>query len=354
MTLRLAMVGFGWAARSIWLPRLRRQPDLAVTTVVDPDAAARAAAEDDGVGTVLDRPDALSAVDVDLAVVAVPNHAHCAVAAALLRRGIAVFLEKPVCLTETEAEELASAEKEGGAVLIAGSAARHRPDVRALGGLAADIGPIRHVRLDWVRASGVPGTGWFTRQDLSGGGVLVDLGWHLLDVLLAVLGPVEFDDVVGTTGTDFVGRSSAQAAWKDAAATGAVADVEDTVRGFLVAADGTSVALHASWASHATRDTTTVELHGNAGTARLTCTFGFSPNRVAEPVLTLTRDGASEAVPFAAEPVGAEYDRQVAALTALLADPASRGRAVDDARWTVRLIERLYASARGRTSCAVA
>ncbi|MEU9448689.1 Gfo/Idh/MocA family oxidoreductase [Streptomyces sp. NPDC048277] len=352
--LRLAMVGFGWAARSIWLPRLRQQPDLAVTAVVDPDPAARAAAENDGVATVLDRHDDLSATDVDLAIVAVPNHAHCTVAATLLRRGIPVFLEKPVCLTGTEAEELASAEKEGGAVLIAGSAARYRVDVLALGRVAADIGPIRHVRLDWVRASGVPGTGWFTRQELSGGGALVDLGWHLLDVLLAVLGPVAFDDVVGTIGRDFVDRRSAQAAWKDGATTGATADVEDTVRGFLVTADGMSVALHASWASHATHDLTVIELHGHAGTATLTCTFGFSPNRVGDPVLTLTRDGATSTVPLAAEPVGAEYDRQVAALTPLLADPASRGRAMDDARWTVRVIERVYASAQGRAACAVA
>jgi oxidoreductase len=354
VTLRSVVVGFGWAARTIWLPRLRQQPEMNVTAVVDPDPTARAVAGQDGDVAVLDSHDDLSAEDTDLAIVAVPNHAHCAVAAALLRRGIPVFLEKPVCLTEVEAEELTSAEKEGGAVLIAGSAARHRADVLALGRLAAEVGEIRHVRLDWVRASGVPGTGWFTQQHLAGGGALLDLGWHLLDVLLSVLGPVAFDDVVGTVGRDFVHRRYAQAAWKDGATTGATADVEDTVRGFLVTTGGTSVALHASWASHATHDATTIELQGDAGTAALTCTFGFSPNRVGNPVLTLTRDGATSATPFADEPIGTEYDRQVATLPALLADPASRGRAVDDARWTVRVIERIYASALGRLSCAVA
>lgn len=352
MTTRLALVGFGWAARTIWLPRLRRQPGLTVTAVADPDPVARADAARDGFATVVAGYDELAADEVDLAVVAVPNHAHCDVAASLLRRGIPVFLEKPVCLTEAEAEELASAEKEGGAPLIAGSAARLRADVGALGGLAAELGRIRHVRLAWVRASGVPG-GWFTRAELAGGGVLVDLGWHLLDVLLSVLGPVAFTDVVGTVGQDFVHRRSAQAAWKAGGSVPARADVEDTVRGFLVTAEGTSVALHASWASHAGRDTTTIELHGDAGVAALTCTFGFSPRR-AEPALTLSRDGVSTAVPLPAEPIGAEYDRQVAALPSLLADPANRGRASSDARWTVRVIERLYESALRRTTCPAA
>ncbi|AGL16401.1 Gfo/Idh/MocA family protein [Actinoplanes sp. N902-109] len=354
MTLRLALVGFGWAARSIWLPRLQSRPELTVTTVVDPDPAVRALAGAAGIATVLTGLDELSTHDTDLAIVAVPNHAHATVAATLLRRGIPVFLEKPVCLTEAEAEELASAEKEGGAALIAGSAARHRADVLALGALAAEAGTIRHVRLDWVRASGVPGTGWFTRRQLAGGGALLDLGWHLLDVLLALTGPLTFDDVVGTIGHDFVHRRSAQAAWKDDGAPGTPGDVEDTVRGFLATADGLSVALHTSWGSHATCDTTTIELYGDAGTAALTCTFGFSPNRVERPALTFTRDGVTSAVPFPAEPVGAEYDRQVAALAGLLADPDRRGRAVADARWTVRVIERVYASARRGASCEAA
>ena len=54
--LRVALVGLGWAARSIWLPRLREHADLVVAAVVDPDAAARAASEGDGVATVLASP----------------------------------------------------------------------------------------------------------------------------------------------------------------------------------------------------------------------------------------------------------------------------------------------------------
>ena len=361
MTVRVAVVGLGWAARTIWLPRLDRAPGWTVTALVDPDPAARAAAAADRPGArVLPGPDGLAPDEADLVVVAAPNHAHSAVACGLLRRGLPVFLEKPVCLTAAEADDLAAAEHAGRSTLIAGSAARHRADIRALRHVLPSLGPVRHVSVAWERARGVPGTGWFTRRDLSGGGALVDLGWHLLDTALPLLGPDEVEQVVGAVGSDFVRRAGAQAAWKEggpAAGTGAgeaqgdVEDamkdtVEDTVRAFLVTRDGASVSLHAAWASHAALDTTVVEVHGGRGVATLRCTFGFSPNRDGRSRLTVSRDGDATEVPLPDEPIGAEYDRQIAALPALLSDPAERGRAVAEARRTIDVVERIYASAR--------
>ncbi|MEU4924651.1 Gfo/Idh/MocA family oxidoreductase [Streptomyces parvus] len=348
MSLRVAVVGLGWAARTIWLPRLAAHPDMTVTAVVDPSPAAREAFADSTGVRVLSDPLELSPDLVDLAIVAVPNHAHSSVAAALLRRGIPVFLEKPVCLSHEEADELARAEQEGGAVLIAGSAARCRTDIRALRQLAEAVGEVRHLRLAWVRANGVPGTDWFTRRSEAGGGVLLDLGWHLLDTALFLLGPLSFDQVVATTTYDFVNRRASQAAWREEdpkPAGGDAADVEDTARAFLVTESGVSVSLLTSWASHATHDRTTVEVHGSAGTAVLGCTFGFSPNRLGGSSLTFTQDGKITPVSVDEEPVGAEYDRQIDALAGLPADQAQRGEAVAAARRTIDVITRIYESA---------
>ena len=353
MNIRIAVVGLGWAARTIWLPRLNRHSDLVVTAVVDPNPAARAAADLGATVRVFQQPEEITSDVADLAIVAVPNNAHCAVASGLLRRAVSVFLEKPVCLSSVEAEELASAEKEGGAVLIAGSAARYRADVAALRQLVTSVGRIRHVQLAWVRARGVPGSGWFTRRSLAGGGALVDLGWHLLDVVLPMLGPVVFDEVIGTIGHDFVNQSTSQASWKidNSNTSGApYGDVEDTARGFLVTDTGVSISLHASWASHTTHDTTTIEMHGSDGIATLRCTFGFSPNRAGGSRLTLSRDGQVIEVPLADEPIGTEYDRQVDALVEMLADPTSVGQTVDEARRIVDAIERIYMSALSRTA----
>ncbi|GAA4812344.1 Gfo/Idh/MocA family oxidoreductase [Streptomyces ziwulingensis] len=343
--MRVAVVGLGWAGRTIWLPRLARHPAYRVTAVVEPGPVAEDAVPE-GADLLTDagslRPEA-----VDLAVVAVPNHLHAPVAEQLLARGIPVFLEKPVCLDVDEADRLAAAERTGGAVLLAGSAAAHRQDVRALAETAAALGPLRHVGLSWVRAGGVPdGGGWFTDRRRAGGGALVDLGWHLLDAATAVIGgdPV-FRDVLGTVSADFVNDRGRTAGWRGGDRPAGTGDVEDTARGFLVTETGVSVALRAGWASHEPVDTTRITVEGAAGTATLTCTFGFSPNRL--PVcLTRTRDGVTTEVPLPGEPIGAEYERQLDLLPAQLADPAARGVAAARSRRTVSVVERLYASAR--------
>ncbi|WP_069867631.1 Gfo/Idh/MocA family protein [Streptomyces malaysiensis] len=356
--IRTAVVGLGWAARSIWLPRLRHNPAFTVTAAVDPDERCRAAvAEAEG----MDRLPVLAAVhdldpaEVDLAVVAVPNHLHCAVAAELLAKGIPVFLEKPVCLTSEEAEQLAEAERSGGAMLLAGSAARYRADVRGLYRIAARLGHIRHVELAWVRSRGVPDRGgWFTQRSLAGGGALVDLGWHLFDIAVPLLGTAAFRHAIGTVSSDFIVQRSSRAAWRGddgdgpalLGANGGATDVEDTARGFLITDDGRSVVLHASWASHEELDTTRVTIDGSAGSATLRCTFGFSPNRLEKSTLTRTVDGTTRPVAVPTEPVGTEYDRQLDMLPAQLRDPAGRGRVIDEVRRTIGAIERVYASAR--------
>jgi oxidoreductase len=338
---RVALVGLGWAGRSIWLPRLQADDGYDVVAVVDPAPGLTL----EGVPVVA-HPGDLDPAGVDLAVVAVPNHLHAPVAAALLRRGISVFVEKPVCLSSGEAATLAAAEAAGGAVLLAGSASRYRADVRALYELAATLGPVRHVDVAWVRARGVPGRdGWFTRRELSGGGALLDLGWHLLDAAAPLLGPAPIAEAVGSMSGDFVNRQASRAAWRaEDASAGSAGDVEDTARGFLLTGAGTSLSLRASWASHEALDRTVIRVEAAGGTATLECTFGFSPNRAEGSHLSRTVDGVTD-TRAVGEPIGAEYDRQLAELPDVLADPAARGAAIAEARRTIDVIERLYRTA---------
>ncbi|MFF5173688.1 Gfo/Idh/MocA family protein [Micromonospora sp. NPDC000089] len=345
MSVRVAVVGLGWAGRELWLPLMREHADFEVVAVVDADPASRAAFRKVTGIAVHPAVDALTAREVDLAVVAVPNHLHVEVAGALLATGISVFIEKPVCLTSAEADILAMAERSGGK-LLAGGAARYRGDVEALRRVLPDLGDIRHVDLGWVRARGVPQAGgWFTQRDKAGGGALFDLGWHLLDTLAFLLGPANFTQVIGVTSGDFVNAGAWRAAWRQDQPGADAADVEDTARGFLVRDDGVSVSLRASWASHEARDLSSIHVEGSAGAADLRCTFGFSPNRQPEPVLTVTREGTTTRLAVPTERIGVEYTRQLDGLAAMLADPATRGRAIAEARPIVRMIENFYASA---------
>ena len=348
MTVRTFLVGLGWSGQEIWLPRLLAHDGYDVVAAADPDPARRAAFTAATGRPAFADTRAFDTGQADLAVVAVPNHAHAPVARDLLLRGLATFVEKPVCLSAGEAELLADAERRGGATLLAGSAFRHRADVTELARLVPALGRIRNVDLSWIRARGVPqAKGWFTNRSQAGGGVLFDLGWHLLDVLDAVVGPLTFHQIAAVTTDDHVNEAGWTAAWRrESPVTGVTADVEDTVRAFLVAEGGLSLGLRASWASHsATRDVTTIRVEGTAGTATLCCTFGFSPHRVPRSGITHVRAGEVSEILVPAEPVGAEYDRQLSMLGTLSSAPSSRGRAIEGAHRIVTVIEAIYAAA---------
>jgi oxidoreductase len=359
---RVALIGLGWAVRELWAPRLAEHPGYTVVAADDPDPTARAWATDRfPTARILAGPDDLDPHEVDLAVVATPNHLHAATAIAVLERGIATFVEKPVCVTSAEAAALAAAERAGGAPLLAGSAAWYRADVAALRALLSELGPLRSVELSWIRANGIPAPGgWFTQRHRSGGGALVDLGWHVLTVGLRLLRWPRVTHVTGAVSADFLSRAGSAATWRgddaadppatavagaaEAGATGGAKDVEDTARGMLVLDGGTLVSVGAAWASHQERDVTRLVLEGAAGRAELTCTFGLSPNGVPSE-LVVRRDGRAEVVPVAREERGAEYRRQLDLLPALLADPAQAGVASAEAARTVNIVERLYAAA---------
>ncbi|HEX4791554.1 MAG TPA: Gfo/Idh/MocA family oxidoreductase [Actinospica sp.] len=326
--MRAAVLGAGWVSREVWIPLLSAHPRFEVAAVVDEDPAAlRSAAQNvPACEFVRDYRD-VDPRGLDVAIVALPNHMHLPAAQRLLEHGVPVFVEKPVCRTLWEAQCLALAgtprDRTSPVLVHAWSAARHRADVRALAAVLPGLGRIRTVRLSWIRAGGVPTSkGWFTDRRLAGGGALLDLGWHLLDVGLNLLGWPPPARAAGTLYTDWIGGAEAASDWRGHGAeadTGpgpqreAEADtaVEDTARGFLVTRDGVGVWLETSWASHQPEDVTTIVVEGTEGQATLRCTFGFSPHRVPASSLTVLRRGRAERIPIPADPVGAEYRRQV-------------------------------------------
>ncbi|TKA02934.1 Gfo/Idh/MocA family protein [Actinacidiphila oryziradicis] len=354
MTIRTALIGFGWSGQQIWLPRLLAAPEYEVVTALDPDPGNRARFT-----AVTGRPatvglENLDTEGVDLAIVALPNHLHARIGCELLDRGVATFIEKPVCISTAEADALAAAEQRGGTPLLAGSAARHRGDIEQLRALLPELGAIRGVDLSWLRAGGIPRAGgWFTNRALAGGGVLVDLGWHLLDVLGDLVGPVTFRQVTAITSSDNLRDPAMRANWRaDAAGEESVADVEDTARAFLATDDGIGVGLSASWATtEVTHDLTSIRVAGSEGTATLRCTFGFSPNREQEPGITVVRDRRVRRIPVPAETLGIEYDRLLGEIGGSLTGAPVLGAAIGKARAIVGTIEAIYASA-GETTAA--
>jgi predicted dehydrogenase len=119
---RVAVIGTGWWSTQAHLPALEAHPAAEIVALADPDAEALArAAERFGVGqTFEDAASLLAAVELDAAVVAVPNALHAPVARACLERGLHVLLEKPMTVDPADADDLADLADRRGLGLIMG------------------------------------------------------------------------------------------------------------------------------------------------------------------------------------------------------------------------------------------
>ncbi|MBO4548882.1 MAG: Gfo/Idh/MocA family oxidoreductase, partial [Abditibacteriota bacterium] len=109
-------------------------------------------------------------------------HAPCAIMA--LNAGKHVLCEKPMALNAKQAEEMKAAAEKNGKVLMIGFMRRFGTNMRVLKDFvdAGDFGDIYYAKARYIRRNGAPG-GWFGDKSRSGGGPLIDLGVHIIDMV---------------------------------------------------------------------------------------------------------------------------------------------------------------------------
>jgi predicted dehydrogenase len=229
--------------------------------------------------------------DLDIVSIGVPNHLHHPIAVAALSSGKHVFCEKPLAPTGDLAQELVDAAMRNDRVLEIAFNHRRRADVRYLRHYLDehDIGRVYHARASWRRRAGIPGIGsWFTNRAMAGGGPMIDLGPHVLDIALHLLGEPRVTRVSAVTYGE-LGRQG-RGGRTGSSTTGGTQtfEVEDFASALLRLDTGGSIHLEASWASYSADDEDiNVELLGSAGGARL-----FVRNYATDDTLRLYSDVA--------------------------------------------------------------
>lgn len=215
--------------------------------------------------------------EVDAVYIAVPNKFHAPLAIQALEAGKHVILDKPFAMNLAEAREVAAVAKRTGKVLTLGMNMRFEPIPQRIKTLVerGDLGEIYHAKAYWFRRAGIPKLGtWFGNKEIAGGGCLYDIGVHLLDVCLHLLGRFDPVSVSGATYTKFGNRGLGEGGWGKSDTSDAVFDVEDFATGLIRFADGLTVSLDVSWACHAGEDNRAdVQLYGTeAGAMGMTGT----------------------------------------------------------------------------------
>ncbi|HKF82079.1 MAG TPA: Gfo/Idh/MocA family oxidoreductase [Solirubrobacterales bacterium] len=186
---RLGFLGVGWIGRHR-MEALARDGLARVTAVADPRAEALEAA-----GEVAPRADRAASLeellehDLDGIVIATPSGLHAEQAVAALERGLAVFCQKPLGRDREETGRVLRAAREADRLLAVDLSYRHVEALRAARAVVAagEIGRLHSLDLVFHNAYG-PDKPWFTQAELSGGGCLIDLGTHLVDLALWLTG----------------------------------------------------------------------------------------------------------------------------------------------------------------------
>ncbi|HEX8720249.1 MAG TPA: Gfo/Idh/MocA family oxidoreductase [Pyrinomonadaceae bacterium] len=349
--LRVGIVGAGRIVERVHLPTVGGRPDTSAVGIYDPEAArARELAGRFGVEHVCGELDELLRLDLDAVIVASPNATHAQTCVAALRSGAHVLCEKPLATSAAEAEAMVRAAEESGRELMAAFANRFRPEVAALRTAMREmgLGGVEGVRCGWLRRNGVPGAGtWFTRRALSGGGVLIDLGSHLLDLAVWLSGRPRL--LRAACVLDRTAAPGAQAAWYTAAGAPDAPDldVDVTASGFAVFEGPLNLFVEVSWASNVPFDQTYFQLSGRGWMARLDTLFGFSPNgQRPENPLRLWVGG--EPVPTEAAAAGDVFQPfrdQWDFFVESLRGGRSLRAGLHDALATARVVEAMYESA---------
>lgn len=189
--LRWGVIGYGWVARDYAVPGMLAAGGR-LAAVADPSAKARAHAARLGANGHADAASLLRDPEVQAVYVATPNHLHRAAVEACAAAGMPVLCEKPMAATLAEAEAMAAAVRAAGVPYGTAFDQRHHPAHAAMRDAVARgaIGTVTAVRITyacWVGADW-SGDNWRADPARAGGGALMDLAPHGLDLVDAILG----------------------------------------------------------------------------------------------------------------------------------------------------------------------
>jgi predicted dehydrogenase len=219
--------------------------------------------------------DLLELEGLDAVSVAVPTFLHAPIALAAFARGLHVLSEKPIARTASEADAMVQAARAADRVLDVAFNHRQRGDIQKLKSVidAGRLGRPYYAKAWWLRRTGIPTLGsWFTRAELAGGGPLVDIGVHVLDYSLFLLGHPNVRAVSAST-YDLLasaGFGSNPTSGKTGATGAKTFDVEDLASVFMRLDDGGTLLVEASWAAHRSDgDEFGITLYGTEGGAEL-------------------------------------------------------------------------------------
>lgn len=288
--IQIGILGLGNIAIKIYLPKLQQIENISVLAICDtiPEKAQKLAQENQIPYYFNNPQDLFRLPELDAVIICTPNYTHFSLVTQALIANKHVICEKPLTVNSQEAQKILELARKQNKTVLVSLTNRFRPEVVKLRSLIEEetLGDIYSFKIGWLRRRGIPGVGsWFTSKHQAGGGVLVDLGSHLLDLVLWLLPSIASQSVTvfSSLHSHFISQADASASWygKPTGDCSSSTDVEDTAIVKLVTQSGMSISLEAAWATNEiSQDITYITAIGTKGKAQVNTLFGFSDRGV--------------------------------------------------------------------------
>ncbi|HTR96700.1 MAG TPA: Gfo/Idh/MocA family oxidoreductase [Candidatus Acidoferrales bacterium] len=255
-TLKIGLIGVGAAAQVNHIPALRKVEGLELVALCDRDPEkAQRVAQKFGVPKAFARIEDLLELDgLDAVDVCTPNYLHAPMALAALEAGKHVLCERPLARSSDEAATMLKAAKKADRWLVCAVQHRFRPDAQLLRRFVekGDLGEIFFAKAGWLRQKTEwDSDEWRRQKRESGGGVVLDLGFPMLDLSLWVLGQPKVESVTASVHRNRKG------------------EVEDSATAFFRLAGGATLTLELTWGLLMEKDFAYLNLFGSGGAALL-------------------------------------------------------------------------------------
>ncbi len=250
-TVKVGIIGCGGIANGKHMPSLSKVPEVKMVAFCD-IIEEKAVAAKEKFGTpdakvYTDYKELLKDASIDVIHVCTPNRSHAPISIDSLYAGKHVMCEKPMAKTAADARLMVEAAKKSGKKLTVGYQHRHKPEANYLKSVIdrGDLGEIYFARAYAIRRRGTPNWGVFLNEFEQGGGPLIDIGTHSLDITLYLMNNYEPKMVVGTKYKKVNNPECGNpwGGWAPGANT-----LEDSAFGFIVMKNGATIILESSWA----------------------------------------------------------------------------------------------------------
>ena len=292
--MNVLLMGAGWIAEMVYIPFLSDNELINCIYIFDVDSeVVKEKFLDNKKVKVINQQD-IESLSYQFVCILSPNFLHYTHLSEFFDKKATIIVEKPVCINSEEFEKLnAVVPSSNFPTVYVSTPFRYRKDMQSIKTMvhSGSLGDIYRVEISWLKRRGTPGSRWFTEKEKSGGGVLMDMGPHMLDLFYWLLGERSAKCYQSAMSSIFLASGDAYADWHKLNDSVSTTEVEDSCFAQLIYSD-VSLALNLVWASNIENDYAQIRLYGTKAVADIMTSIGFSTNTLyQETTVNWMQDG---------------------------------------------------------------